>query len=119
MTTATDYPAALIAEESARIIDGRLTWAQYRKASRSGSAFRISRKDRRAIYDIALTALCGTVQGRAQALEIIGCERTASTTAWVADDSTTEPRASVGSFDYEGAILDEAELRYHPELATR
>ena len=50
----TTYPAALIAEETARILDGKMTWEDYKRASRSGSAFCLSRADRKAIFNIVL-----------------------------------------------------------------
>lgn len=97
------YPPALIAEETARIVGGNLTLDGYLRAHRGGSTFRLSRTDRRAIYDEVLTALCGTVQGRARAAQIAGFEAPAH---WLCDPA---PPTLRGGRDYEKLILDEQE----------
>ena len=54
---ATTYPAALIAEETARIVSGKMTWEDYKRASRAGSAFCLSRADRKAIFNMVVENL--------------------------------------------------------------
>jgi hypothetical protein len=66
------YPAELIAEETARIVNGRLNWEGYKAANRSGSKFLLSRADRKAIFDGFLATLpIKTATERATALQYL------------------------------------------------
>jgi len=86
------YPPALLTEETARIQS--LGWdpEAYIRCSRSGSAFRLSRADRKAIFDQVATEHAQTEQGRRELADTCGAGLSpAYLAAWIAGPATSSP----------------------------